>query len=135
MRRRSQPPYGRTREASLRRLGVSYLLTIGGYDTAFGPSQVVRAVDGRLAFVHVEDHRKRPPPPAEIPTFGFTTAGELGSKIFWNGMKDGGTTGKWFFVTVMGRHAGHMARSIGGAAGATITVSAEEFPERPSSGS
>jgi ATP-dependent phosphofructokinase / diphosphate-dependent phosphofructokinase len=30
---------------------------------------------------------------------------------------------------VMGRHAGHLALGIGGAAGATVTLIAEEFPE------
>ena len=35
----------------------------------------------------------------------------------------------WFFVTVMGRHAGHLALGIGGAAGATLTLVAEEFSE------
>jgi 6-phosphofructokinase 1 len=31
----------------------------------------------------------------------------------------------------MGRHAGHLALGIGGSAGATLTLIAEEFPERP----
>ena len=44
-------------------------------------------------------------------------------------MQDAATTERWFFVTVMGRHAGHLALGIGGAAGATLTVIAEEFPE------
>src|SRR5207244_8288392 len=36
---------------------------------------------------------------------------------------------RWFCVTVMGRRAGHLALGIGGAAGATLTVVAEEFME------
>jgi 6-phosphofructokinase 1 len=44
-------------------------------------------------------------------------------------MKDAATTDKWFFVTIMGRHAGHLALGIGSAAGATLTVIGEEFPE------
>jgi 6-phosphofructokinase len=32
-------------------------------------------------------------------------------------------------VTVMGRHTGHLALGIGGAAGATLTIIGEEFPE------
>jgi 6-phosphofructokinase len=116
---------------SLRRLDVSYLLTIGGDDTAFGTSRVAQALDGRVAVVHVPKTIDNDLPlPPEIPTFGFTTAVDLGMELVRNLMKDAATTGKWFFVTVMGRHAGHLALGIGGAAGATLTVVAEEFPER-----
>jgi 6-phosphofructokinase len=116
---------------SLRRLDTSYLLTIGGDDTAFAASQVARAAGGRVAVVHVPKTIDNDLPlPPEIPTFGFTTAVDLGMQLVRNLMKDAATTGKWFFVTVMGRHAGHLALGIGGAAGATLTVIAEEFPER-----
>src|SRR5437762_2210 len=43
---------------------------------------------------------------------------------------DASTTDRWFFVTVMGRHAGHLALAIGGAAAATLTVIGEEFGDR-----
>jgi len=116
---------------SLRRLDVSSLLTIGGDDTAFATSQVARAAGGRMAVVHVPKTIDNDLPlPPEIPTFGFTTAVDLGMQLVRNLMKDAATTGKWFFVTVMGRHAGHLALGIGGAAGATLTVIGEEFPER-----
>jgi 6-phosphofructokinase 1 len=42
-------------------------------------------------------------------------------------MQDAATTEKWFFVTVMGRHAGHLTLGIGGAAGATLMLIGEEF--------
>jgi len=84
-----------------------------------------------MAVVHVPKTIDNDLPlPPEIPTFGFTTAVDLGMQLVRNLMKDAATTGKWFFVTVMGRHAGHLALGIGGAAGATLTVIAEEFPER-----
>ncbi|HVO95375.1 MAG TPA: 6-phosphofructokinase, partial [Terriglobales bacterium] len=38
------------------------------------------------------------------------------------------TTGRWYFVVVMGRTAGHLALGIGKAAGATLTIIPEEFP-------
>jgi 6-phosphofructokinase 1 len=115
---------------SLRQLDVSYLLTIGGDDTAFGTSRVARAVEGSMSVVHVPKTIDNDLPlPPEIPTFGFTTAVDLGMELVRNLMKDAATTGKWFFVTVMGRHAGHLALGIGGAAGATLTMVAEEFPE------
>jgi 6-phosphofructokinase 1 len=42
-------------------------------------------------------------------------------------MQDAATTGRWFFVTVMGRHAGHLALGVAGAAGATLAIIPEEF--------
>jgi 6-phosphofructokinase 1 len=46
-------------------------------------------------------------------------------------MKDAATTDKWFFVTIMGRHAGHLALGIGSASGATLTIIGEEFLPGP----
>jgi 6-phosphofructokinase 1 len=114
---------------ALRRLDVSYLLTIGGDDTALGAARVAEVLKGRLAIAHVPKtiDNDLPLPPG-VPTFGFTTAVEMGKDIVRNLMKDAATTTKWFFVTVMGRHAGHLALGIGGAAGATLTVIGEELP-------
>jgi 6-phosphofructokinase len=127
---RSAETLGNTAE-SLRRLDVSYLLAIGGDDTAFGAARVARMLDGRLAVAHVPKTIDNDLPlPKEIPTFGFTTAMDVGKDLVRNLMKDAATTDKWFFVTVMGRHAGHLALGIGGAAGATLTIIGEEFPER-----
>lgn len=115
---------------SLRRLEVSYLLTIGGDDTAYSAARVAEVLEGRLAVAHVPKTIDNDLPlPPEIPTFGFTTAVDVGKDIVRNLMKDAATTDKWFFVTVMGRHAGHLALGIGGAAGATLTVIGEEFSE------
>jgi len=117
---------------SLRRLDVSYLLTIGGDDTASGAAAVAQAFDGKLAVAHVPKtiDNDLPLPPG-IPTFGFTTAVDVGKDLVRNLMKDAATTDKWFFVTVMGRHAGHLALGIGSAAGATLTIIGEEFPDGP----
>jgi 6-phosphofructokinase 1 len=115
---------------TLRELDVSYLLTIGGDDTAFATARVARALEGRLAVVHVPKTIDNDLPlPADVPTFGFNTAVDLGKDLVKNLMKDAATTDKWFFVTVMGRHAGHLALGIGGAAGATLTIIGEEFSE------
>jgi 6-phosphofructokinase 1 len=115
---------------TLGRLDVSYLIAIGGDDTAFATSRVARALDGRLAVVHVPKTIDNDLPlPPEVPTFGYMTAVNLGKDLVQNLMQDAATTEKWFFVTVMGRHAGHLALGIGGAAGATLTVISEEFPE------
>ncbi|HLW46167.1 MAG TPA: diphosphate--fructose-6-phosphate 1-phosphotransferase [bacterium] len=113
---------------SLRRLDVSYLVTIGGDDTAFGASRVSTVMTGQLAVVHVPKtiDNDLPLPPG-IPTFGFTTAVNVGKNLVHNLMQDAATTGRWFFVTVMGRHAGHLALGVAGAAGATLAVIPEEF--------
>jgi len=44
-------------------------------------------------------------------------------------MVDAKTTSRWYFVVAMGRKAGHLALGIGKAAGATLTLIAEEFQE------
>jgi 6-phosphofructokinase 1 len=117
---------------SLQRLGAAYLLTIGGDDTASGAAAVARALGGRLAVAHVPKtiDNDLPLPPG-VPTFGYTTAVDVGKDLVRNLMKDAATTDKWYFVTIMGRHAGHLALGIGSAAGATLTVIGEEFPPGP----
>ena len=69
------------------------------------------------------------PLPGGASTFGFQTARHLGVEIVQNIMEDAKTTGRWYFITTMGRHAGHLALGIGKAAGATITLIAEEFAD------
>jgi ATP-dependent phosphofructokinase / diphosphate-dependent phosphofructokinase len=114
----------------LRELGVTYLLTIGGDDTAFAASRIARAAAGHVGVVHVPKTIDNDLPlPPEVPTFGFTTAVNLGKELVQNLMVDAATTEKWFFVTVMGRHAGHLALGIAGAAAATLAVIVEEFSE------
>ncbi len=67
------------------------------------------------------------PLPGETPTFGFETARQLGSDLVQNLMEDSRTTGRWYFVVVMGRSAGHLALGIGKSTGATLTLIPEEF--------
>ena len=115
---------------ALKKLEVSCLLTIGGDDTAFAACRLSEAVQGRVAVAHVPKTIDNDLPlPQEVATFGFTTACNLGKEIVQNLMEDAVTANRWFFVTVMGRRAGHLALGIGGSAGATLTVIGEEFPE------
>ena len=44
-----------------------------------------------------------------------------------NLIEDARTTDRWYIVSAMGRNAGHLALGIGRAAGATLTIIAEEF--------
>ena len=114
---------------TLQRLGVDHLITIGGDDTCFSASRLARSMPG-LTVAHVPKTIDNDLPlPGDVVTFGFTTAVNLGKELVRNLMNDAATTERWFFVTVMGRHAGHLALGIGGAAAATLTVVAEEFPE------
>src|SRR2546430_2699525 len=124
----TKTPEGVTHVAeALKRLGVDHLLTIGGDDTAFAASRLAKALEG-LTVVHVPKTIDNDLPlPSDIVTFGFTTACNLGKELVRNLMQDAATTERWFFVTVMGRHAGHLALGIGGSAAATLTVIAEEF--------
>jgi 6-phosphofructokinase 1 len=62
---------------------------------------------------------------------GFRTARALGTTRVANLMEDAKTTGRWYVVVAMGRHAGHLALGIGKAAGATVTLIREEFGVKP----
>ena len=115
--------------ATLDQLGVGYLATIGGDDTMFAASRVAKQAGGRIRVCHVPKTIDNDLPlPGEIPTFGFETARQLGSELVQNIMEDSRTTGRWYFVVVMGRAAGHLALGIGKATGATLTLIPEEFP-------
>lgn len=115
---------------SLLRLNVDKLITIGGDDTAFSALKVEEMAAGRIQVVHVPKTIDNDLDlPHGIPTFGFQTARHLGVEIVKNLMVDAQTTSRWYFVVTMGRKAGHLALGIGKAAGATLTIIPEEFPE------
>lgn len=116
---------------ALEHLGVDRLITIGGDDTAFSAMKVAEHSRGRLSVVHVPktiDNDLDLPP--HVDTFGFQTARHVGVELVKNLMVDAKTTSHWFFVSSMGRKAGHLALGIGKAAGATLTLIPEEFGER-----
>jgi 6-phosphofructokinase 1 len=109
-------------------LGIGRLATIGGDDTMFAASQVAKRSGGSIRVCHVPKTIDNDLPlPGEIPTFGFETARQLGFELVHNLMEDSRTTGRWYFVVVMGRTAGHLALGIGRAVGATLTIIPEEF--------
>lgn len=113
---------------SLGELGVSYLLTIGGDDTALSSSSVAAASNGRVRTIHVPKTIDNDLPlPGHISTFGFQTARHVGVEIVQSLMEDAKSTRRWYVVVAMGRQAGHLALGIGKAAGATLTLIREEF--------
>lgn len=114
------------------KLGVGYLVTIGGDDTAFSGSQVYKNAGGKIKVAHVPKtiDNDLPLPPG-IPTFGFETARHLGVNLARSLHEDARTTGRWYLVVSMGRAAGHLALGIGKASAATLTVIPEDFRGKP----
>ncbi|MEE2664425.1 MAG: 6-phosphofructokinase [Myxococcota bacterium] len=113
-------------------LGVEKLVTIGGDDTASSAIEVARAAGGRIRVVHVPKTIDNDLPlPEGIPTFGYETAREHASNLVAGLHEDGRTMNRWFFVELMGRQAGYLSLGTGTAAGATITLIAEEFSQDP----
>ena len=118
--------------SSLKRLGITNLVTIGGDDTAFSSLKLEEQATGLVQIVHVPKTIDNDLDlPHGIPTFGFQTARHVAVGIVKNLMVDARTTSRWYLAVTMGRKAGHLALGIGKAAGATLTVIPEEFEERP----
>lgn len=125
-----QPEHLENAVTSLLRLNVDKLITIGGDDTAYSAMKVEERAAGRIRVVHVPKTIDNDLAlPHGTPTFGFNTARHMGVELVENLMVDARTTSRWYFVVTMGRSAGHLALGIGKAAGATITLIPEEFPE------
>ena len=115
---------------SLLRLGVRYLVAIGGDDTTYGASRIAAKTQGRLGVVTVPKTIDNDLPlPDNAPTFGFETARAVGTTIVENLMEDARTTSRWYLAVTMGRKSGALALGICKAAGATLAVIPEEFPE------
>jgi 6-phosphofructokinase 1 len=109
-------------------LGVKYLVTIGGDDTAYTATRVEQEAGGKIAVCHVPKTIDNDLPlPHGVPTFGFETARMLGTQLVENIMEDARTAGRWYFIIAMGRSAGHLALGMGMGAGATLTLIPEEL--------
>lgn len=114
--------------SSLKRIGIKNLVTIGGEGTLFMANWIEKEARGSLSVVHVPKTIDNDIPlPGGVSTFGYQTARHWGVKIVGNVMEDARATGRWYFISTMGRHAGHLALGMGKAAGATITLIQEEF--------
>ncbi len=114
----------------LRDLGISYLVSIGGDDTAFAAASVAGHAAGEIRVAHVPKTIDNDLPLARgMPTFGFESAREVGTHTALTIMEESRTTNRWYLVVVMGRKAGHLALGIGKSAGATLTIIPEEFEQ------
>jgi len=115
---------------TLKGIGIKYLITIGGDGTLYMANWVEREARGSISVVHTPKTIDNDIPlPGGFSTFGYQTARHVGVYIVNNIMEDARTMGRWYFITTMGRHAGHLALGIGRAAGATISLIPEEFSE------
>lgn len=113
---------------TLREAAVTHLVTIGGDDTALSSRHISERSSGAIRSVHVPKTIDNDLPlPPHVPTFGFQTARHVGVELVRNLMEDARSTRRWYVVVAMGRKAGHLALGIGKAAGATLTLVAEEF--------
>ncbi len=116
---------------TLKESGIKYLITIGGDGTLFMANWIEREARGSISVVHTPKTIDNDIPlPGGFSTFGYQTARHVGVDIVNNIMEDARTVGRWYFITTMGRHAGHLALGIGKAAGTTISLIPEEFPEK-----
>jgi 6-phosphofructokinase 1 len=115
---------------SLQALGVDFLITIGGDDTASSAHRVAEA--SHLDVAHVPKTIDNDLPlPEGVPTFGFETAREHGTAVLERLVLDMEATNRWFFVVMMGRSAGHLALGAGKAAGVPVTIIPEDFTRKP----
>ncbi len=120
----------RTLMTTLKSLKVRYLITIGGEGTLYMARWIEKEAKGQIAVVHVPKTIDNDLLlPAGMPTFGYETARHWGVELVENIIEDARTTGRWYFVSTMGRYTGHLALGIGKASGATITLIPEEFKE------
>lgn len=117
---------------ALTQLGVDYLITIGGDDTAFTASRIDETAGSRIAVAHVPKTIDNDLPlPGHTVTFGYETARHVGTEIARNIMEDANTSVRWYYLIAMGRKAGHLALGIGQSASTTLTVVPEDFPKTP----
>jgi ATP-dependent phosphofructokinase / diphosphate-dependent phosphofructokinase len=114
-------------------LGIRYLVCIGGDDTTYGAAKIAERTSGRIGIATVPKTIDNDLPlPDDAPTFGYETARSVGAGIMETLMEDARTTARWYIVICMGRKSGSLSLGICKAAGATVAVLPEEFPEKTS---
>ncbi len=114
---------------ALEKLGVRYLVAIGGDDTTYGAAKISARGAGRIGIATVPKTIDNDLPlPDNAPSFGFETARSVGAGIIESLMEDARTTTRWYVVISMGRKSGALALGMCKAAGATLAVIPEEFP-------
>lgn len=116
---------------SLEKLGLRYLICIGGDDTTYGAAKIAERTRGRIGIATVPKTIDNDLPlPDNAPTFGFETARSVGAGILESLMEDARTTARWYVVVCMGRKSGALSLGMCKAAGSTVAIIPEEFPQR-----
>ncbi|MGI9535216.1 MAG: 6-phosphofructokinase, partial [Thermodesulfobacteriota bacterium] len=116
---------------SLKKLGIKYLLTLGGDGTMYIADKLEKEMKGAIKIAHLpKTIDNNLPLPGNNSTFGYETARHIGTEIVNYLMEDAKTTRRWFLVVTMGRKTGHLAMGIGKSSGATLTLIPEEFQKK-----
>ena len=96
--------------------GIELLVTIGGDDTASTANRLTKylaAHQVNIRNIHVPKTKDNDLPlPEGIPTFGLTSAKEMGVTIGKVIKAEASTTQNWYLLMSMGREAGHLAFEI-----------------------
>jgi 6-phosphofructokinase 1 len=110
---------------------VKLLVTIGGDDTASTANRITKYLNKEkvdIKNIHVPKTIDNDLPlPERLPTFGFRTAKNEGTRIAQTVYEDARSSGNWFVVSVMGREAGHLAFGIGTACHYPLVIIPEMF--------
>ena len=111
--------------------GIELLVTIGGDDTASTANRLTKylaAHQVNIRNIHVPKTIDNDLPlPEGIPTFGFTSAKEMGVTIGKVIKAEASTTQNWYLLMSMGREAGHLAFEIGKGIHASMIIIPEMF--------
>lgn len=110
---------------------IKLLVTIGGDDTASTANRITNYLNEQkvdIKNIHVPKTIDNDIPlPDRLPTFGFQTARNEGTRIAQTVYEDARSSGNWFVVSVMGREAGHLAFGIGTACHYPLVIIPEMF--------
>jgi len=110
---------------------IKLLLSIGGDDTASTANRLSQWLQNQgieIQNIHVPKTIDNDLPlPLGVPTFGFRSAAEEGTRIAKTYFEDARTSQNWFIVTAMGREAGHLALEIGTASASSMIIVPEMF--------
>lgn len=113
------------------RENIELLVTVGGDDTASTANRLTKyllANNIAIKNIHVPKTIDNDLPlPEGVPTFGFTSAKEMGVQIGKVIKAEAATTQNWYFMMSMGREAGHLAYEIGKGIHASMIIIPEMF--------
>lgn len=111
---------------------IKLFITIGGDDTASTAFRISSWLPEELEVkaIHIPKTIDNDLPLEHgMPTFGFNTAVEEGTRIVKTLKSDALTSKMWFVTTIMGRGAGFLALAVGAATNVPLVIIPELFEE------